>query len=243
VADAEQFEANLGDAKAWLQATDSALMGAEDVLRRAKELAVKGSNSLSPEDQQAIAFEIDQLIHQMVTIGNANHEGRFVFAGFQTTKEPFVRTDDNISFSGDDGKIEYRIGPHQQLTVNLKGQDVFGNNEAEPGKIFKALMDLKQNLENGEAQKISSETLGELDLARDNILRYHSEVGARMNRVELANLQMGALKVNYKELQSLNEDADLPQVIMDLKMSEMVYRAALGAGARVVMPTLMDFLR
>lgn len=244
VADAEQFEANLGDAKAWLQATDSALMGAEDVLRRAKELAVKGSNgSLSPEDQKAIAFEINQLIDQMVSIGNANHEGRFIFAGFQTTTEPFTRTGDTISFQGDDGKIEYRIGPQQQLTVNLNGQEVFGADETEADRIFKALMDLKQHLENGDGQKISTETLKELDVARDNILRYHSELGARMNRVELANLRMGELKVNYKQLQSLNEDVDIPGVIMDLKMSESVYRAALGAGARVVMPTLMDFLR
>ena len=30
---------------------------------------------------------------------------------------------------------------------------------------------------------------------------------------------------------------------MELKMSETVYRAALATGARVIMPTLVDFLR
>ncbi len=244
VAETEQFRANLADARSWLEATDSALLAVEEILNRAKELAVKGSSgTLSPEDQQAIAYEVDQLIDQLIGIANTSHEGRYIFAGQQTLTEPFTRTGDNISFQGDDGKLQFRIGPGQLLTVNLNGQEVFGLNEAEPGKIFKALVDLKQNLEAGDGAKIGNETLGELEAAKDNLLRYHSELGARMNRVELADLRMGELKVNYQQLQSLNEDVDIAEVIMELKMSETVYRAALATGARVIMPTLVDFLR
>ena len=243
VSETEQFRKNLADAKSWLEATDSALLSVEEILNRAKELAVKGSNgTLSPEDQQAISYEVDQLIDQLIGIANTSHEGRYIFAGHQTLKEPFTRTGDTISFNGDDGKLQYRIGPGQLLTVNLNGDDIFGANETDPGKIFKALVDLKQNLEAGDGEKISSETLGEIEAARDNLLRYHSELGARMNRVELADLRMSELKINYQQLQSLNEDVDIAEVIMDLKMSETVYRAALATGARVIMPTLMDFL-
>lgn len=240
VADAEQFETNLSDAKAWLIATDSALRGAEDVLRRAKELAVKGSNPMAPEDRQAIGYEIDQLIDQMVTIANTNHEGRHVFAGYQTLKPPFERSGDTIIFSGDDGNIDFKIGPQQQLTANLNGGEVFGVDEAEANRVFKVLIEVKQHLENGDSP---NSCLDEIDAARDNILKFHSEVGAKMNRVELAELHMGELKMNYQKLQSENEDADIPAVILDLKTSELVYRASLGAGARVIMPTLMDFLR
>jgi flagellar hook-associated protein 3 FlgL len=242
VADAEQFEANLGDAKAWLQATDSALMGAEDVLRRVKELAVKGSNPLSPEDQRAIAFEIDQLIDQMVNIANTNHEGRHIFAGHQTLQRPFSRSGDTITFHGDNGAIEYRIAPQQQLSVNLDGSELFGADQTTADRVFKALIDVKQHLENGDSAQVSS-CLRQIDAARDNLLKFHSEIGAKMNRVELAELHMSGLRVNYQKLQSENEDADIPSVIMELKASEMVYRAALGVGARVIMPTLMDFLR
>jgi flagellar hook-associated protein 3 FlgL len=243
VADTEQFTSNLADAKAWLQATDSALMGAEDVLRRVKELAVKGSNSatLSAEEQQAIADEVDQLIDQMVSIANTNHEGRFVFAGYQTLQEPFSRTGDTIASHGDDGAIEYRIGPQQILAANLDGREVFGADETTPDRIFKVLIEIKQHLENGDGGQVSG-SLEELSSSLDNLLQYHSEIGAKMNRVELAGSHMSQLKVNYQQLQSENEDADMAEVIMDLKTSELVYRASLGAGARVIMPTLMDFL-
>jgi flagellar hook-associated protein 3 FlgL len=39
------------------------------------------------------------------------------------------------------------------------------------------------------------------------------------------------------------EKADLGSVIMDLKLQETNYQVALAATARVLQPTLMDFLR
>ena len=47
----------------------------------------------------------------------------------------------------------------------------------------------------------------------------------------------------YEELLSKNQDADMAEVIMELKMQENVYRASLSAGARIIMPSLVDFLR
>ena len=39
------------------------------------------------------------------------------------------------------------------------------------------------------------------------------------------------------------ENADLPRTLVDLKMQEVAYQAALAATARVLQPSLIDFLR
>ena len=39
------------------------------------------------------------------------------------------------------------------------------------------------------------------------------------------------------------ENVDVAQAIVDLQMQEVAYQAALGATARVIQPTLLDFLR
>ena len=39
------------------------------------------------------------------------------------------------------------------------------------------------------------------------------------------------------------ENIDLPKTIVELQMQEVAYKAALGATARVVQPSLLDFLR
>ena len=58
----------------------------------------------------------------------------------------------------------------------------------------------------------------------DNLLRYHFGLGARMNRVELADLRMGELKVNYSAAQRPQQKMWISResVIMELKMSETV---------------------
>ena len=42
---------------------------------------------------------------------------------------------------------------------------------------------------------------------------------------------------------SENEDIDFEQAVTDLKIQEMIHQAALAVGARIIQPTLMDFLR
>jgi flagellar hook-associated protein 3 FlgL len=39
------------------------------------------------------------------------------------------------------------------------------------------------------------------------------------------------------------EDVDLPKTIMDMQMQQTSYQAALAATAKVIQPSLIDFLR
>jgi flagellar hook-associated protein 3 FlgL len=39
------------------------------------------------------------------------------------------------------------------------------------------------------------------------------------------------------------ENADLPKTIVDLQMQQVAYQATLGATAKVIQPSLLDFLR
>jgi len=50
-------------------------------------------------------------------------------------------------------------------------------------------------------------------------------------------------KLNFNTLLSRTEDVDMAEVIIRLKSEENVYMAALAGGARIIQPTLVDFLR
>ena len=73
-------------------------------------------------------------------------------------------------------------------------------------------------------------------------MRVRAGLGARMNRVELSANRIDDDKVNYTRLMSLNEDVDIAEAIMNLQNEENVYRASLATGARVIQPSLVDFL-
>jgi flagellar hook-associated protein 3 FlgL len=77
-----------------------------------------------------------------------------------------------------------------------------------------------------------------------NILQAErSEMGARYNRLEMIDNRLGKTEVMANKIISDNEDADMEKVITDLTIQESVHRAALSVGARIIQPTLMDFLR
>ena len=55
----------------------------QDIMQRVRELAVTGANgTFSPEDTAAMAVEVDQLLAELVSLGNARGpDGDFLFAG------------------------------------------------------------------------------------------------------------------------------------------------------------------
>ena len=68
-------------------------------------------------------------------------------------------------------------------------------------------------------------------------------MGARMNRLELTANRLETDFINFTKLMSLNEDVDMAEAIINLNNEENVYKASLNAGARIIMPALVDFLR
>jgi len=79
--------------------------------------------------------------------------------------------------------------------------------------------------------------------AQNHLLTKTAEIGGRQRRLELLEARYETDTLNYEKMRSHAEDADMAEVIMYLKMAETVYQSALSAGARIIQPTLMDFLR
>lgn len=250
---AEQYVRNVDDAISWLESTDSALHHATQLLQRARELIVQGANGTLPdESREAIAQEIEQLLDDLVNVANTKHGQRHLFAGQKTLTRPFeiVRSlpgnpnspitsveyrgtsYDPVNHPGLDVEIDAGI----TLRYNLHGDDVF-----QPA--FNALTDALQHLRSGDTDGLSSTDLAKMDEAIDNLLRWRSEAGARTNRLELVRDRLQHNQVDLEKLATEIEGVDIAEVIMKLKMEENVYRAALSAGARILQPSLADFLR
>lgn len=126
-----------------------------------------------------------------------------------------------------------------QIEVTAKQAKSTGADESYLVAIFD---DLKNALDNGDTD-IINKSIKRLDNSINNLLSVRAEIGAKMNRLELTEKRLDSETVTFTKLLSENEDADMAEVIMNLKMEENVYRASLSAGAKVIQPTLIDFLR
>nr|WP_269758272.1 flagellin [Thalassobacillus sp. C254] len=124
------------------------------------------------------------------------------------------------------------------IPVNSTPQEVFSN------ALFGDIKHLTRVLEDPSVKGSDiSSLIGSLDKHIDNMVNERAELGARINRVEMMDTRLNEQEVIAKRILSDNEDADLEKVIIDLQMQENVHRAAMAAGARIMQPTLMDFLR
>jgi flagellar hook-associated protein 3 FlgL len=85
--------------------------------------------------------------------------------------------------------------------------------------------------------------LDRLDVRAATIRNGLSTVGARSNQLERMRQSADDMALNVSQSLSDVEDIDLPQTITDLQLQQTAYQAALAAGARVVQPSLIDFLR
>jgi flagellar hook-associated protein 3 FlgL len=86
-------------------------------------------------------------------------------------------------------------------------------------------------------------TVGELDYSLDILLQQRAEVGARMNRYDMAKTRIQDQNYNLNVILAKTEDADLAKTIIELKQQENVHKASLSTGARIIQQTLVDFIR
>jgi flagellar hook-associated protein 3 FlgL len=149
-----------------------------------------------------------------------------------------VKPADTLVYQGDNGNVDFEIGVGTSITVNLHG----GGGGVGIDGIFNLLGSIADTLK-GENITNIDDYIPQIDGHIDNVLAQRSSVGAKTNRFELLVGRMGDEKINFTELLSKNEDADIAMVIIGLKEAENVYRASLAAGGRIIMPTLVDFLR
>jgi flagellar hook-associated protein 3 FlgL len=171
-------------------------------------------------------------------VGNATYAGRYIFAGYKTDQPAFVEDNGQLVYQGDSGKIAFEIGVGNRIDVNVVG----GDGGAEIDKVYDMLERFKNDLRSGVHANLSG-YIGEIDQRMTQVLSQRSMVGAKVNRFELIRARLREEELNFTNLLSQNEDADIAEVIVRLKEAENVYRASLAAGARIIMPTLIDFLR
>lgn len=108
--------------------------------------------------------------------------------------------------------------------------------------LFAYVNSLANKISIGKLPQVGNELAGQ-DERMQELLMYRSMLGARINRLELQTNRLTKTEESLTGLLSANEDANEAEVIMDLQMQENVYQASLAAGARIIQPSLLDFLR
>ncbi|CAH0237764.1 Flagellar hook-associated protein 3 [Peribacillus sp. Bi96] len=232
-----QYQSNISEATNWIDSTDDAISEAVSAMQRIRELTVQASNGTYEGEQlKNISEEIKQLKEHLVTLGDTQIGGKYIFNGQDTNVKPSSVKDANGNIVYGKGDINLEVFSGISLKINTDGSKVFGEALANGGSIDKTI----DALENG--GDVSGMLEG-LDATINTFLGMQAQVGARQNRIELMTDRLKQQEVFATEILSKNEDVDIEKAIMDLTTQESVHSAALSIGAKIMQPSLLDFLR
>lgn len=251
-----QYGRNITMARGWLDATESALGEGVAVMQRLRELSVyAASGVMTAADRQAIVPEVSELRDHLLSLANSEHMGLHIFAGHRTLDAPFEATlpaaePPSFSYVGDTGERTLEISAHDDLVLNITGAEAFGGytdvndpDTFDQAFLLNTVAAMEHYLETNDADALSGENLQAIDQALDRLLKARAQVGARQARLNSAEDRLFNEEIHMREARSKIEDIDFAEAIMEYSMQENAYRAALATGARMIQPSLIDFLR
>ncbi|NBN93574.1 MAG: flagellar hook-associated protein 3 [Betaproteobacteria bacterium] len=257
-----QYRNASGIAKNRLELSETALSRMNDLVTRARELAVQlGNGSLSTGARQGIGAEASSLLQSMVALANTQDaDGARMFAGNYTGTTPVVQDGTGWLYKGDATTRLIRVSNTRQLPSATPGSSIFFNPgrtityEIVPGtpattqdSVFAALQDLS-NLAKNTPQPASvgsqvQDIVGRLAGFQDKLLTERSNVGALQNEIDSVQNGLDDSDFSLKGLQSALKDTDLAEAITRFTQQQTVLQAAQQSFTKIQGLSLFNYLQ
>lgn len=162
---------------------------------------------------------------------------------------------DGDEYSQLQGELVVQISQGVKMDYNVSATDVleFKNEKGETFDLREIFKNITNHLDGknsdgtiADANAINDLVKGDLQNLTDamnNILKIRSEVGAKQNRMDSAKDKNTEANFNMTEILSKTEDIDITEKTMEYAVMQTVYLASLQTSAKVIQPSLLDYLR
>lgn len=233
-ADARQDAANVKQAQTLLDASDAALSEVETQLQRVNELAIKAnSGSLSPEQRELIATELDGIVEDMLRLANtADANGAPLFGGNADTA--YVRASDgSISYAGSGNRGAIPIGDGASVQPTTTGDQAFG-------AMFASVQSFAANLRGGTS---ATGAIDDVKAALASVGTARASIGVRGARLELEADRIATAQLDREETRSAIEDVDITATVTELQKTLTVLQATQASFTKLTSLSLFNYLR
>ena len=187
----------------------------------------------------------------MVSAGNAYTSGAAIeFDGLRVviadgasapTADDAFAIQTRYVFNGDTNDHRIAVEEGTWATTGMSGGDLFSG--VQGGTDLLAVFKNFYNSLKGNNPDGIETALEQLDLGLDQVVSMQSEVGARMNYLDILAQNIEAFKFNVQTMRSQVEDVDFVKAASELAFQEIALTATQAASARLMETSLLNFLR
>jgi flagellar hook-associated protein 3 FlgL len=244
-----------GDTTSSLDASVSALQDINDLLVRARQIALEGADSSTgsePQAREALAVEVDGLIDRALRGANSQPDGKAIFGGTAIDTPPFrvATTDANgrpatVVYDGAAERARTLTGPDQTIDSRYAGGEVFQRPGAD---VFQSLIALRDDLRNaaldGPALSQSlNQRLTDVDAARNAIGDTVGEQASNLATLEALQNLTGDAKLLADERTGELEATDYAEAVVKMQEQQTALQAIYATTAKLLDTGLLDFIR
>jgi len=239
----QQYAANITDGQGWMGAADGALTTVNQLLNQVQQIVLQGANGSSDTNARAaLATQITTIKQSLLGQANTTYQDRPLFAGTFGTI-PYANATNqppDYTYYGSSQAMSRQVAPGEQVSVSIQGSQVFGSGAT---SVFALLDKISTDLSSSNVSALGTTDLSNVQAALNQATDAQGQVGARYAQLNTLSSQTAS------KLQSLQtslggiEDADMAQTVTSLTLQETAYQAALSTTAKVIQPSLADFLK
>ena len=265
----EKYNYNIDETVGWMNTTDGALDNVGNLLGEIKETILKvGNGTYSQNEMKSLNEDMNEKIKQLADTLNSTHGGKYLFGGSSVDDAPITVIENpdgtvKLEFSKDKNgqtipntddlkadissgiNIDYNISVGEILNI----KDGNGNTVNLLDEINN-LSTLMNDIANGDEQTAAkaketllNDTKGKIDTLFDHVVNERTSLGVRVSTAEKIKEFNNENILSMKSILSQDQDTDVVEKFIELKSAEMIYQASIQVGAKLIQPTILDYIR
>jgi flagellar hook-associated protein 3 FlgL len=239
----DQYLQNISSVQSQLQTADSTLSSVITSLSQAISLGVEGANNtLNTDDRNSIAQQVSGIQQTVLGLANTSFAGTYLFAGTNTTTQPFVADSTSasgVAYKGNSNSITLTVTENKSIAINVPGSQLF----AKPGAdVFAALNRMATSLQANDTTGIQ-DSVTSLRTALDNVTAQRTFYGNTLNELDSDTTYLNDEKVQLQTQQNNAVGADMATTVSEMMQAETAQSATLEAASKIMTTSLLDYLK
>lgn len=245
IKDVERYNANCDEAIGWLNTIDSSLESVGTLAGDIKVLLSSISGTLSNDEVKNILKDINGKVEEIGNALNSEYTGNYILSGSATDEPPILINKDA------NGVVTLSINPainKDKMGVELSGGVVYDYSMDIESALGKGGLDILNNISSllNKPDMVMGDVLdsiSDIDGFINDNLSNRVLIGSKVNTVEALKSSNSDGLESLSETYSLLQDVDIVEKYVELSTANYVYQSTMQVGAKILQPTLLDYLR
>ena len=169
--------------------------------------------------------------------GAAIADGEYTFT--VTAADLGVGVVDYETYNGDAGDFRLIVGEGLEMDLTADGSRIFSDLFYQLGRLQQALQDPNASAATAQIAAL----IDPLNKGSEQMEQARARAAIQYQRLETFDNQTAQLQLRVEEMRSKLADADMAQAIVELQSLETAYETTLATAARILQPSLIQFLK